>query len=61
MPAPKGGGWYSPVDIGLLHRLVTSGAEATNPPVVDNVNPCAIGLMGLTRPVGHIQRPHAAA
>jgi transposase-like protein len=20
MPAPRGGGWYSPVDIGLLHR-----------------------------------------
>ena len=44
-----------------IEKRARSGAEATNPLVVDNVNPCAIGLMGPIRPVGHIQRPHAAA
>jgi transposase len=29
MPAPKGGGWYSPVDIGLLHRLVRERPDQT--------------------------------
>jgi transposase len=29
MPAPRGGGWYSPVDIGLLHRLVRERPDRT--------------------------------
>lgn len=29
MPAPKGGGWYSPVDIPLLHRLVRECPDRT--------------------------------
>ena len=29
MSAPKGGGWYSPVDIGLLHRLVRERPDQT--------------------------------
>src|SRR5919106_5802462 len=29
MPAPKGGGWYSPVDLGLLHRLVRERPDQT--------------------------------
>ena len=29
IPAPKGGGWYSPVDIGLLHRLVRERPDQT--------------------------------
>ena len=29
-PAPKGGGWYSPVDIPLLHRLVQERPDRTS-------------------------------
>ena len=29
LPAPRGGGWYSPVDIGLLHRLVRARPDQT--------------------------------
>ena len=29
MPAPKGGGWYSPVDVALLHRLVRERPDQT--------------------------------
>lgn len=29
MPAPKGGGWYSPVDIPLLHALVRERPDRT--------------------------------
>lgn len=30
MPAPKGGGWYSPVDLALLHRLVRERPDRTS-------------------------------
>ena len=29
MPAPKGGGWYSPVDLQLLHALITERPDRT--------------------------------
>ena len=29
-----------------IENRATSGAEATSPPVVDNMNPCAIGDIG---------------
>jgi transposase len=29
LPAPRGGGWYSPVDIPLLHRLITERPDRT--------------------------------
>lgn len=28
-PLPKGGGWYSPVDMKLLHQVVRESAEST--------------------------------
>jgi transposase len=38
MPAPKGGGWYSPVDIGLLHRLVRERPDRTTEEVTRAYN-----------------------
>ncbi len=38
MPAPKGGGWYSPVDIGLLHRLVREKPDQTTAEVTRAYN-----------------------
>jgi transposase len=38
MPAPKGGGWYSPVDIGLLHRLVREQPDQTTDEVTRAYN-----------------------
>ena len=38
MPAPKGGGWYSPVDIGLLHRLVRERPDQTSDEVTRAYN-----------------------
>ena len=38
MPAPKGGGWYSPVDIGLLHRLVREAPDQTTDEVTRAYN-----------------------
>ena len=29
LPAPRGGGWYSPVDISLLHELITERPDRT--------------------------------
>ena len=29
LPAPRGGGWYSPVDLALLHALVTERPDRT--------------------------------
>ena len=29
MPAPRGGGWYSPVDIALLHALIREKPDRT--------------------------------
>ena len=29
VPAPRGGGWYSPVDIPLLHALITERPDRT--------------------------------
>lgn len=38
MPAPKGGGWYSPVDIPLLHRLVRERPDRTTDEVTREYN-----------------------
>ncbi len=38
MPVPKGGGWYSPVDIGLLHRLVRERPDRTTDEVTRAYN-----------------------
>jgi transposase len=38
MPAPKGGGWYSPVDIPLLHRLVRERPDQTTEEVTRAYN-----------------------
>ena len=38
MPAPKGGGWYSPVDIPLLHRLVRECPDQTTDEVTRAYN-----------------------
>ncbi len=38
MPAPRGGGWYSPVDIGLLHRLVRERPDRTTEEVTREYN-----------------------
>jgi transposase len=29
LPAPRGGGWYSPVDLALLHALITERPDRT--------------------------------
>ena len=38
MPAPRGGGWYSPVDIPLLHRLVRERPDRTTDEVTREYN-----------------------
>jgi transposase len=38
MPAPKGGGWYSPVDVPLLHRLVRERPDRTTDEVTREYN-----------------------
>jgi len=38
MPAPKGGGWYSPVDITLLHALIRERPDQTTDELTRSYN-----------------------
>ena len=41
MPAPRGGGWYSPVDIALLHALIREKPDRTTEELTRAYNQCA--------------------
>jgi hypothetical protein len=68
LPAPRGGGWYSPVDLPLLHALVTERPDRTTEELTRAYNQRAApeapvhrsSLLRALQRTGYVIRPYPA-